>query len=49
MASLSITPLLPFFSEETKSIKKRENHYKSEHVEAITYQQGILRGEVPQV
>ena len=43
MASLSITSLLSFFSEETKSIKKGENHYKSEHVEAFTYQQGVLR------
>ena len=45
MASLSIASLLSFFSEETKSIKKGENHYKSEHVEAFTYQQGVLRGE----
>ena len=46
MASLSIASLLSFFSEETKSIKKGEKHYKSEHVEAFTYQQGVLRGEV---
>ena len=35
-----------FFSEEKKSIQKGENHYKSDHVEAFSYQQGILRGEV---
>ena len=46
MTSLCVALLLPFFSEETKSIKKGENHYKSEHVEAFTYQQGVLRGEV---
>ena len=46
MATLSITSLLSFFSEEKKSIKKAENHYKSDHIEAFTYQQGVLRGEV---
>jgi len=46
MASLSIVSLLSFFSAETKSIKKGENHYISEHVEAFTYQKGVLRGEV---
>jgi len=46
MASLSIASLLSFLSEETKSIKTGENNYKFEHVEAFTYQQGVLRGEV---
>ena len=46
MATLSISSLLSFFSDEKKSIKKGENHYKSDHVEAFSYQQGILRGEV---
>ena len=46
MATLSISSLLSFFSDEKKSIKKEENHYKSDHVEAFSYQQGILRGEV---
>ena len=46
MASLSIASLLSFLSEETKSIKTGENKYKSEHVEAFTYQRGVLRGEV---
>jgi len=45
-ASLSIASLLSFLSEKTKSIKTGENNYKSEHVEAFTYQQGVLRGEV---
>ena len=46
MATLSISSLLSFFSDEKKSIKKGENHYKSDHVEAFSYQQGILHGEV---
>ena len=46
MDTLSIASLLSFFSEEKKSIQKGENHYKSDHVEAFSYQQGILGGEV---
>ena len=46
MATLSIASLLSFFSEEKKSIQKGENHDKSDHVEAFSYRQGILRGEV---
>jgi len=46
MASLSIATLISFFSEEKKSIRKGENHYKSGHVESFAYQQGVLRGEV---
>lgn len=46
MASLSIASLISFFSEEKKSIRKGENHYKSDHVESLLYQQGVLRGEV---
>lgn len=46
MATLSIASLLSFFLEEKKSIKKGENHFKSDHIEAFTYQQGVLRGEV---
>ena len=45
MASLSIASLI-FFSEEKKSIRKGENHYKSDHVESLSYQQCVLRGEV---
>ena len=46
MATLSIVSLLSFFSDEKKSIKKGENHFHSDHVEAFSYQQGVLRGEV---
>ena len=46
MASLSIASLISFFSEEKKSIRKGENHFKSDHVESLLYQQGVLRGEV---
>ena len=46
MAMLSIASLLSYFSEEKKSIKKGENHYKSDHVESFSYHEGILRGEV---
>ena len=46
MASLSIASLISFFLEEKKSIRKGENHYKSDHVESLLYQQGVLRGEV---
>lgn len=46
MATLCIASLLSFFLEEKKSIKKGENHFKSDHIEAFTYQQGVLHGEV---
>ena len=46
MATLSIASLLCYFSDEKKSIKKGENHYKSNHVESFSYHGGILRGEV---
>ncbi|XP_067047822.1 uncharacterized protein [Acropora muricata] len=46
MATLSIASLLSFFLEEKKSIKKGENDFKSDHIEAFIYQQGVLRGEV---
>ena len=46
MATLSIASLFSFFSEEKKSIKKGEHHFKSDHIEAFTYQQGVLRGDV---
>ena len=46
IATLSIASLLSFFSEEKKSIQKGENHYKSDHIEAFSYQQGILRGVI---
>ena len=46
MASLSIASLFSFFTEEKKSIRKGENHYKSGHVESFVYEPGVLRGEV---
>ena len=45
MATLSIASLLSFFSDEKKSIKKGENHFKSDHVEAISYQRKVFYGE----
>ena len=46
MATLLIASLLSFFLEEKKLIKKGENHFKSDHIEAFTYQQDVLQGEV---
>ena len=46
MVTLSIASLLSFFSDEKKSIKKGENHFNSDHVEAFSYQQKVLQGEV---
>ena len=46
MASLLIAALISFFAEEKKSIERGENHYRSEHIESFTYNQGVLRGEV---
>ena len=46
MAMLSIASLISFFLEENKSIQKGENHHKSDHVEAFSYQQGILHGKI---
>ena len=46
MASLSIASLISFFAEEKKLIEQGEIHYKSDHIEAFTYHQGVLRGGV---
>ena len=46
MASLTIASLLSFFAEEKKSFERGENHYKSYHIESVTYKEGVLRGEV---
>ena len=46
MALLLIASLISFFSEEKKSIWKGENHYKSDHVGSLSYQQGVLCREV---
>jgi len=34
------------FFRRKKSIKKGENHCKSDHVESFSYHEGVLRGEV---
>jgi hypothetical protein len=46
MAALSITSMLSFFEEETKSIKKGENNYHSSHIESFSYSDGVIRGQV---
>ena len=46
MASLSITALLAYFSNDNKSISRGENHYKSGHVTTFAYEDGILTGKV---
>lgn len=46
MVLLSITSLISLFSREKKYIRKGENHYKSDHVGSLSYQQGVLCGEV---
>ena len=46
MATLSVASPLSFLSDENKSIKKGENHFNSDHVEAFSYQQGVLQGEL---
>ena len=33
-----------FFSGEPKSIKRGENHYKSDHIESFQYSNGMIRG-----
>ena len=44
--AFSISSLCAFFEGEIKSISRGENHYKSGHVECITYAQGVLKGKV---
>ena len=48
IAKLSVASLLSFFSDEKKYLvaEKEENHLNSDHVEAFSYQQGVLRGKV---
>ena len=43
---ISITSLFSFFSGEKKSIKRGENHYRSEHVLSFSYCEGELSGRV---
>jgi len=44
--ALSISSLLNFFKNETRSISRGENHYKSNHIDSLTYIPGVLRGKV---
>ena len=46
MAVLSIPALLFFFSDNQKSIKRGENHYKSNHIETFVYDQNYIMGKV---
>ena len=46
MATFTITSLLSFFHDEPKSINRGENHYKSDHIQAFSYADGVVRGEV---
>lgn len=46
MVSLTIASLLSLFAEEKKSTERGENHYKHDHIESVTYKEGVLRGEV---
>ena len=44
--SVAVDHFADFFSDETKSIRNGENHYKLNNVEPLSHQQGVLRGEV---
>ena len=46
MAAISISSLASFFADEQKSLTRGENHYKSNHVESLSYSDGIIRGEI---
>ena len=41
--AITITLLAIFFADESKSIQRGENHYKSDHVESCTYFPGELK------
>ena len=46
MAAVTIASLVSFFADEPKSIKRGENHYKSEHVLSFLYSAVIITGTV---
>lgn len=46
MAGISITWLSLYFADEPKSLERGENHYKSDHVESLSYYPGTLKGKV---
>ena len=46
MAAVTIATLVSFFADEPKSIKRGENHYKSDIVLSFLYYAGIITGTV---
>ena len=46
MASLSIAALFTFYVNESKSVSRGENHFKSEHVLSCSYFEGLITGKV---
>ena len=44
--AVTLAHFTSFFQNKAKSIKRGENHYKSEHVESCTYDKGELDGSV---
>ena len=46
MAAFTISALLSFFHDEPESIDRGENHYKSDHIQAFSYADRVVRGEV---
>ena len=46
MAAITISALTSFFSDEPKSINRRENHHKSGYVESFHYSDGTIKASV---
>ena len=46
MVGITISSLVSYFSGEEKSIKRGENHYKSDHVLTFSYSSGVMMGKV---
>ena len=46
MASLSIAALFTFYVNESKSVSRGENHFKSGHVLSCSYFEGLITGKV---
>ena len=46
MAAITISSLVTFFSDEPKSIKRGENHFKSDHVLSFSYCPGMINGKI---
>ena len=47
MAAMSITSLVTYFCDRPKLSQREENHFKSAHVENLSYFQGELGGVCP--